>query len=160
MRRTIILTVLFMGSCMPKAPTATVPARTTTVSPTQQINNRYASDVSARIAGHEKDPAEKVFKNVQIPWLKNVPAETFLAIMNEGYSRALGVTCKHCHDDHDFASDAKRTKLAAREMAVMHHAINEQLVKMQHLELTKEERFINCRTCHRGAINPREASSR
>jgi len=39
----------------------------------------------------------------------------------------------------------------AREMAVMHRMINDQLVKMQNLEL---KRFISCSTCHRGAINP------
>jgi hypothetical protein len=46
----------------------------------QQTNDRIVNDFMARIAGHEREPAEKVFKNVQ--WLKGVPA---------------GVTCAHCH---------------------------------------------------------------
>jgi formate-dependent nitrite reductase cytochrome c552 subunit len=74
--------------------------------------------------------------------------------MNGGYSRALGVSCNHCHVEQDFASDDKRPKRAAREMAVMHRMINEQLKKMQNLETKSEERAINCATCHRGAINP------
>ena len=37
--------------------------------------------------------------------------------MNYGYSRALGVSCMHCHVEQDFASDEKRPKRAAREMA-------------------------------------------
>lgn len=107
------------------------------------------------IAGRENEPAEKVFQNIQIEWLKNVPAGRFLRIMNRGYSRALGVACTHCHVEGDFASDIKRPKLAAREMAEMHHMINAQLAKMEHLESKPDERFINCSTCHRGAINPR-----
>ena len=59
-----------------------------------------------------------------------------------------------CHVEQDFASDDKRPKRAAREMAVIHRMINDQLAKMQNLELKPEERFINCSTCHRGAINP------
>jgi hypothetical protein len=153
MRRTIIPIALLAWSCMTKAP-ATVPAKVAAPSPTQVINNRYVSDVSARIAGREKEPAEKVFKNIQIPWLKDDSAETFLSIMNEGYSRALGVTCTHCHDENDFASDAKRPKRAAREMAVMHHGINQQLARMENLDPARKQRFINCRTCHRGAVSP------
>ncbi len=74
--------------------------------------------------------------------------------MNGGYSRALGVACTHCHVEQDFASDDKRPKRAAREMAVMHKMINEQLGKMQNLETKPDLRAINCSTCHRGAITP------
>jgi hypothetical protein len=120
--------------------------------PNQEINNRFVKQFSERIAGHENEPAERVFKNIR--WLKNAPAGRFLLIMNLGYSRALGVACTHCHVEQDFSSDDKRPKRAAREMAVMHKMINDQIGKMQSLELRPEERFINCSTCHRGAINP------
>jgi hypothetical protein len=120
----------------------------------QEINNRFVKELSERIAGRENEPAEKVFKNIRIEWFKNVPAGRFLRIMNAGYSRALGVACTHCHVEQDFPSDDKRPKRAAREMAVMHKMINEQLGKMQNLEIKPEERFINCSTCHRGEINP------
>ncbi len=118
----------------------------------QEINNRYVKQFLERIAGRQNEPAERVFKNIQ--WLKGVPAERLLLIMNHGYSRALGVSCAHCHVEQDFASDGKRPKHAAREMAAMHRMINEQLKKMQNLETKAEERAINCSTCHRGAINP------
>ena len=84
-----------------------------------------------------------------------MPAETFLVIMNVGYSRALGVRCTHCHVEQDFASDEKRPKRAAREMAVMHRMINGQLRQMQNLEPPPDKRSINCFSCHRGAIDPR-----
>jgi hypothetical protein len=79
--------------------------------------------------------------------------------MNEGYSRALGVTCTHCHNDQNFASDEKRPKRAAREMAVMHRMINDALRKMQNIEIPPDNRPINCFTCHRGAIDPTKTDS-
>jgi hypothetical protein len=118
----------------------------------QHVNDQFVKTWSQRIAGHENEPAEKVFKNIQ--WLKNVPASTFLNIMDIGYRRALGVTCTHCHVETDFASDDKRPKRAAREMAVMHRSINDQLRKMQNLTTDSDKRSINCTFCHRGMINP------
>src|SRR5215471_72324 len=131
-----------------RAPRADV---TSSQSPIQEVNDRFVKQISDRIAGHEKEPAEQVFKNVQ--WFKGVPAGRLLLIMNLGYSKALGVACTHCHMEQDFASDDKRPKRAARDMAAMHRMINEQLKKMQNLE-PKPNRAINCSTCHRGAIDP------
>ena len=123
----------------------------------QEQNDAFVQTIMKQIAGHETEPAEKVFKNIQIAILKPVPANRFLAIMNRGYSRALGVTCTHCHDEVDFASDDKRPKKAAREMAAMHMSINEQLSKMQNLDPASKPHVINCSTCHRGAVNPMAA---
>jgi len=134
------------------APPARTPTPAQPAPTNQEINDRFLKQLSERIAGRENEPAERVFKNIQ--WLKGVPAGRLLRIMNGGYSRALGVNCTHCHVEQDFASDDKRPKLAAREMAVMHRMINEQLRKMQHLEKGATERAINCSTCHRGAVNP------
>jgi hypothetical protein len=120
----------------------------------QATNDRFAASVLQSIAGRENEPAEKVFRNLQVGTLKGVPAGRFVRIMNAGYSRALGVTCTHCHNTDDFAADVKRPKRAAREMAAMHTAINGQLAKMQNLESSADQRFINCSTCHRGAIKP------
>jgi hypothetical protein len=122
--------------------------------PNQDLNDRLAKQVLEKLAGHENEAAEKVFKNIQIPWFKSVPAGRFVNIMNLGYSRALGVACTHCHVAENFSSDDKRPKLAARDMANMHKAINDQLQKMENLDLKPQQRFINCSTCHRGAINP------
>jgi hypothetical protein len=135
------------------------PARPSVATPpnsqeNQDLNDRLVKQWIDRIAGREQEPAERVFKNIQIPWLKTVGARTFLAIMNGGYSRALGVGCTHCHVEQDFASDDKRQKRAAREMARMHRAVNEQLEKMENLETSATNRSINCATCHRGAVSP------
>jgi len=130
------------------------PTPASQANPNQEINDRLAKQVLEKIAGKENDPSEKVFKNIQIPWLKTTPAGRLVRIMNLGYSRALGVSCTHCHVEQDFSSDDKRPKRAARDMAYMHKAINDQLQKMQNLDLKPDQRFINCSTCHRGAINP------
>jgi len=121
---------------------------------TQSINNGFVRQVLQEIGDKRTQPAGKVFKNIQLENLAGVPADTLLGIMIGGYSKALGVTCAHCHDTTDFSSDAKRPKKAAREMALMHRQINQTLLKMQHLEAVGEDRFINCAVCHRGAVGP------
>jgi hypothetical protein len=47
------------------------------------------ADLRKSIAGKENEPAEKVFKNIQL--LKGVPAGRLLRVMELGYSRSLGV---------------------------------------------------------------------
>jgi len=101
-----------------------------------------------------------LFKSLKIDWLKDEPADSFLGIMNGGYAKALGVRCTHCHVEDDFASDDLRPKRAAREMATMHHGINQQLGRMENLEGSPQDRFINCATCHRGRVDPHHPSAR
>jgi hypothetical protein len=118
----------------------------------QQTNDAFVQKITKQIAGHEQEPAERVFKNIHI--MNTTPAGRFLLIMNLGYARGLGVSCTHCHMEQDFSLDDKRPKRAAREMAAMHRLINEQLAKMQNLEPKPQGHFINCSTCHRGAVDP------
>jgi hypothetical protein len=127
---------------------------------TQEFNDRVEAQLKERLGAREAEPASTVFKNVTIDWLKDVPAGEFLGIMNGGYAKALGVRCTHCHVEGDFASDDLRPKSAAREMAMMHHGINQQLARMEHLEDSPQDRFINCATCHRGRIDPHDPPAR
>ena len=122
----------------------------------QEINDAFVQQISKQIAGHEQEPSVQVFKNIQVDVLKKTPAARLLLIMNEGYSKALGVNCKHCHVEDDFSKDDKRPKRCARDMAGMHFSINQQLAKMQNLAPSPNGHFINCSTCHRGAIDPME----
>jgi len=125
---------------------------------TQEINDAFVQQISKQIVGHEQEPSGQVFKNIQVDFLKKVPAARLLLIMNEGYSRALGVTCKHCHIEDDFSRDDKRPKRCARDMALMHFDINQRLAKMQNLAPNPKGHFINCSTCHRGGIDPMRQS--
>ena len=104
-----------------------------------------------QIKGKEQEPAEKVFKNVQM--MKTVPAGRFLAIMEVGYARSLGVNCTHCHAPEKWESDEKNTKQIARDMAAMVAAINGQLLK-NIKNLKSENPTVNCTTCHRGQVKP------
>jgi len=123
----------------------------------EQENEHRVAAILERIGQRKSEPARSVFKNVRLPGLRQAPAEDFLTIMNVGYARALGVSCTHCHVEDDFASDAKRPKRAAREMAVMHRRINQELGKMKSLRGTPDERAINCAACHRGSLDPTKA---
>src|SRR5687767_8221513 len=50
-----------------------------------------------QIKGREKEPASAVFKNIQLPMMKDRTAAQLLAVMEFGIARSLGVTCTHCH---------------------------------------------------------------
>ena len=109
------------------------------------------AELRKRIQGREKEPAETVFKNIQI--LKGRPAGALLSIMDMGYRASLGVRCSHCHDTQNFASDDKSEKRVAREMSNMVRDINEKYLKsIQGLE--SEKPVVNCTTCHRGQVKP------
>ncbi len=156
-RRTLAAIVFGAGCARAPQAAAPAPARDAATSAatdsTLASNAREAQALLTSLGARSSEPAEQVFKNVQ--WLKGVSASTFLTIMNVGYARALGVRCRHCHVADDYSSDAKRPKRAAREMAVMHRGINDQLRAMTNLAtMPTERRNINCMTCHRGRVNP------
>src|SRR5436190_10918942 len=146
MRIAAVVALLLAATAPPKKPSV------------QEINDQFAQKILKSIAGHENEPAEKVFMDVRLPLLKNIPAAQFINIMNNGYAKALGVTCTHCHVETDFSKDDKRPKRAAREMAAMHMAINKTLHDMKELDDPPDQRYINCSTCHRGSVDPRETA--
>ncbi|HYE57273.1 MAG TPA: photosynthetic reaction center cytochrome c subunit family protein, partial [Rhodothermales bacterium] len=75
-----------------------------------------------------------------------------------GFSQGLGVTCTHCHDPQNFASDTLRPKRAAREMQAMLRGINDRLRTLQNTQHTVPA--ISCSTCHRGSAIPRPFEAR
>lgn len=119
-------------------------------SPDTPKENAHVTELMAIIKGQENKPAGQVFMNVKL--LKDVPAGRFLKIMDQGYSRALGVDCEHCHTEDRWDADEKRPKRAAREMIVMVNQINDMLGQMQ--EIDNSEPSVNCTTCHRGYVKP------
>jgi len=160
--RALISALLFAGWAAVTAATpsqqtqpAAAPEPTKALS-IQESNDAVQKRISKQIEGHGEEPASKVFKNIRLDILKNDSAATFLEIMNFGYSRALGVKCNYCHDETDFSKDDKRPKRAAREMALMHTSVNQQLRKMENLEPRPQGHNINCMVCHRGAAKPTE----
>jgi hypothetical protein len=106
-----------------------------------------------QIKGHENDPAPTVFKNIQTPFIKSIPAGRLLAVMEIAYSRSLGVDCTHCHVLGKWESDEKPEKQIARDMAAMMARINTELLKGIK-NLKSPNPIINCTTCHRGQLKP------
>ncbi len=115
-------------------------------------SEKALADLRKQIAGHENEPATKVFMDVEL--LTDVTAGRLLEIMDLGYSRSLGTTCVHCHNPVDWASDEKKEKEAARGMIRLVSTINDQLLpKVKGLD-TDHKPEVNCTTCHRGHIRP------
>ena len=107
-------------------------------------------EAQALIVGKEDQPAEEVFKDIQV--LKGLTAAQLLRVMSMGYARALGVDCAHCHVPGAFEK-SKREKHVARAMARMVNDINTQyLPRIPDLKSAKPG--VNCATCHRGQVKP------
>jgi Photosynthetic reaction centre cytochrome C subunit len=95
--------------------------------------------------------------------LKVLPARTpviqVIAAMRN-FSGDLGVRCQYCHvgnegqplDQFDFASDAKRPKLVAREMMRMVAEINRRLDSLPAGDGARVQ--VTCNTCHREVSRP------
>jgi hypothetical protein len=131
----------------PAGPVAPTSAQTDSIN---ALNDKAVAAMMAQIAGKENLPAEQVFKDIQV--LKGQPAGRLLTIMNSGYSRALGVTCAHCHNTADYSSNERGQKKEARGMIRMVTMINEG--NRQIPEFAGDPPVVNCVVCHRGARRP------
>jgi hypothetical protein len=149
----LVFGMLFLSPTFEKSVIAqTVPTPTPVVSPSPEFNQAETiAKLKEQIKGKENEPAEKVFKNIQM--MKGTPAGRLLAIMEFGYARSLGVNCTHCHVPEKFESEEKSTKQIARDMSAMVKTINVDLLK-NIKNLKSESPIINCTTCHRGQTKP------
>jgi len=112
----------------------------------------YIARVMEQIAGHENEPAEQVFKNVQV--LKGLTAAELVHKMDKDYAEALSWNCTNCHrlaPQGNFASDTSQDKKRARFMQTMQNEIN--LVELPKL-YPKDTPKVTCATCHRGYNEP------
>ena len=154
MRHGLATLVIGLGfACARPAPAPSTAAVTTPPPRVDSIaaeRSRFASEVLARIRGRENAPAESVFTNLQV--LGGFPAANLVRAMDQGWSKALGVSCTHCHVPGDWANDSKAPKSIARDMVKMGNVISAQLRSMDGL---KDRRpIVNCTTCHRGQLKP------
>jgi hypothetical protein len=109
---------------------------------------KYIAIINERIKGKEKMMVDSVFNNLKV--LGGFPAENLPLAMNS-WSRALGVSCDHCHNTNDFADDAKQKKEISRQMVEMGTMISQKLKTIKGLS---ERPIVNCTTCHRGDLKP------
>ena len=118
------------------------------------LRSVYVTQIMQQIAGRENEPAERVFKNVQV--LKGITAAELVHKMDQDYAVALSWNCTNCHRlaaQGNFASDTATDKRRARFMQQMTNDINQvQLPKLYPKDTPK----VNCVTCHRGYNEPPE----
>jgi len=143
---------IFMGGHFGTNGVVLAQTSATPVPVTAQFDQKAAlAKLREQIKGREREPANKVFKNIQMEgW---TTASHVVAAMEMGYARSLGVDCTHCHVPEKWESDEKNTKLIAREMVAMQKTINTQLLK-NIKGLKGESPTVNCTTCHRGQVVP------
>ncbi len=116
------------------------------------IRRKLVDSILVAIAGHEKEPAGTVFKNVKL--LKEMPAGDFVRSMDMIYGRGLGMTCANCHVIGQFDGDTRKNKRVAREMQSMEDYINtERLPNVK--ELDEDFNKVSCVTCHMGSSKPK-----
>jgi len=119
---------------------------------TAKLRAVYVAQVMQRIAGHENEPAEQVFKNVQV--LKGLTAAQLVHKMDADYGVAMSWNCTNCHrfaPQGDFANDTSNNKRRARFMQQMVNDINQvELPKLYPRDTPK----VTCATCHRGYNEP------
>jgi hypothetical protein len=114
----------------------------------------YVAAVMKEIAGRENQPAEVVFKNVQV--LKGITAEQLVHTMNDEYATAMSWNCTNCHRlaaQGNFASDTATDKKRARFMQIMTDSINNVTLPKLYPKNTPK---VSCITCHRGYNEPPE----
>lgn len=88
------------------------------------------------------------FKNLKI-LPKNISKDSLMNLM-EGYNKALGVKCNHCHT-MDKSSDKKHEKEIARHMIKFTNELNAK----EFAPIGNEyKNAIECATCHRGSTKP------
>lgn len=100
-------------------------------------------------------PDSAEFHNLQV-LPTNITHDQLITTMR-GFTRALGVSCDHCHVPRpgaegalDFASDQKNEKNVARTMLRMVNAIDEDYISTVNVYGER----VTCATCHRGKTIP------
>jgi hypothetical protein len=111
---------------------------------------RYVAEVLAEIKGKENMRADSVFLNIKL--FKNISAEKMVKLMDEGWSKALGVGCNHCHNVNKWSDEAKEDKQLSRDMAAMTTKINKEM--LQTMKGLDDKSSINCVSCHHGRKHP------
>jgi hypothetical protein len=104
---------------------------------------RNLEEVRKMIAGRENEPAEKVFKNIEL--LRGKPASRLPGMMS-ALTGLIGVECSFCHVEGKWESEEKPGKKIARQHFAMQAALNDQQFN--------GENKVTCWTCHRGKPKP------
>ena len=119
------------------------PAQSTPTPDTRAEDAQAIAEIKKRLAGHEDEPAETFFKNIEI--LKGKKASRLPAMMS-ALTGLLGVGCSYCHVTNEWDREDKPTKQTARKMFRMIGTINK--------DNFEGKNAVSCWTCHRGNPHP------
>lgn len=125
------------------APAPTAAATTPPASDAAAQQKELLDHVRERIKGRETEPAEAVFRNIEL--LRGKPASRLPGMM-AALTGLLGVTCTTCHVPGRFESEELAGKRTARQHFKMQAALNQ--------EYFGGANAVSCWTCHRGAPKP------
>jgi hypothetical protein len=151
--RSILVSTLLAGLLSVSAP-AQAPSPQSGPPPSAAATTPPVSDAAARqkelldhvrerIKGRETEPAETVFRNIEL--LRGKPASRLPGMMS-ALTGLLGVTCATCHVPGRFESEELAAKRTARQHFKMQAALNQ--------EYFGGANAVSCWTCHRGAPKP------
>jgi hypothetical protein len=124
-------------------PAPTAPATTPTATDVGARQKELLDGIRERIKGRENEPAETVFRNIEL--LRGKPASRLPGMMS-ALTGLLGVTCTTCHVPGRFESEELAGKRTARQHFKMQAVLNQ--------EYFGGANAISCWTCHRGAAKP------
>lgn len=126
------------------SPQASPPSPTTTRAAFDPAaSQELLNHVRERIKGRENEPAESVFKNIEL--LRGKPASRLPGMMG-ALTGLIGVPCTTCHVPGRFESEDLAPKRTARQHFKMQAALNQ--------EYFGGANAISCWTCHRGSPKP------
>jgi len=125
------------------AQSPTVPVQSTPTPDTRAQDAQAIAEIKKRLAGHEDEPAETFFKNIEI--LKGKKASRLPAMMS-ALTGLLGVGCSYCHVTNEWDREDKPTKKKKKKMFRMIGAINK--------DNFEGKNAVSCWTCHRGNPHP------
>src|SRR5262245_5166366 len=102
--------------------TILLPAAAHTDQNDKQTAKEALAEVQKRLTGHEDEPAEKVFTNIQV--LKGKKAARLPGMMS-ALTGLLGVDCSHCHVPGKWESEEKPAKQITRQHFSMQAEMNQ-----------------------------------
>jgi hypothetical protein len=143
---TLLAAVLFSAAASAQRPSGEAPTPSATPPAPADAAARQKellNGVRERIKGRENEPAETVFKNIEL--LRGKPASRLPGMMS-ALTGLIGVTCATCHVPDHWESDELPPKQTARRHFKMQAELNR--------EYFGGANAVSCWTCHRGARTP------
>jgi len=115
----------------------------------------FAAMIVASLAFTSDEPR---YQNLKV-LPKNITKKQLDSVMHE-FTGSLGVKCNYCHQFNeetkkmDFASDANKHKLVARNMMKMTAKINKKYFDVAGKKSLDAKLMVGCYTCHHGQEEP------